>query len=283
MSIRVDRPPHPQIPSPPPVAREEDGLDHAAAYAKEAEGVRNLSKVFSHAARYALLLPHLTEGQRKTAERVQQAGESIDGLLSIPYLISNINDFRHHVTALDDALHLPESDPHKAAKVQKALKKTTLSGFTIVNTGTEAAGVVHGLKWIDLGAAAPVVSGANSLTTLITDGAEGIDQIHKLQKYPHKIALAETPARRSYYEQKLQLAQCTLIKDAASVAMAIIGILSLIFGALITGIYVIVPIVLGLSTVYLAGSIIGFFYKKIIEEQKNNSKLFSLSPSHMKA
>jgi hypothetical protein len=232
-------------------------FDRVVAFAQDAGGARNIAGAFDVGAQYLLLLPALSESLRESLEIVQKTGSNTSSLFVFPDLITNSYDFCCSLVALGEAVD---------DEVGGAFQKTIIDGLKVVNAGTEALGYAHDVCWIDIGKTATPVCAIFNVTTCITDGWEAFDEIYKMEKYQKKIENA--PEHRDYYESKLELAQLTIIKDVTSVAMAVIGLLSLVLGALVVELYVMMPIMLGLSTVCLAARILSCFYAKIVEEQK---------------
>ena len=222
-------------------------FNRLVAFTQGAGGMRSIASALDVGAQWLLLLSSWNQGQRASIESMQQKGNVNSNLFNFPALITGSYDLCCSVIALN-------------------FKKTIVDGLSLVNTGTEALGFAHDVKWIDLDKSAVPVSVIYNVTTCILDGWEAADKIQKTDEYFKK-----TPA--DYYGLKTRLAQITIAKDVASVAMAAISLLSLLLGALLTDRYMVTPIMLGLSTIYLTARISSFFYEKMIEEEKRKSNL----------
>jgi len=245
--------------------------DHIAKWVDCTDGAWSFFKVFDHALDYVKLLPNLSEGAQSFVEKVRRITDLSGSALSFPALISDANDLRHSIVSLGKAYELPEADKNRSEKIVRAAKKSFLDGCTLTNTTSQIITFLRESNFIQQSAAAArAVDWVYNVTSLVTDGAELAEEAYKVQRNQGQLGTAKTEKEQNVLQEKINLSWLTIVKDVASVALSIIGIIALVFGALTQGVVIIAPIVLGLSTIWLAMKISAYFYERIIKERNKH-------------
>ncbi len=149
-----------------------------------------------------------------------------------------------------DALCAKEFFDPNPEKVQKAWDSAFVQGADFVNRGCKAAMHLHAREWIHLGGASfPILDGIYNATSLYSDVASFNELLQKM-----------------YTEEDPWLPLLKLVRDIASIAMAALGLLALVIEAAFGVIFLMPPVTLGLSTIYISAKISAVFYERMCFE-----------------
>jgi len=245
--------------------------DHIAKWVDSTDGAKSFFKVFDHALDYAKLLPNLSEGAQSFIEKTHKITDFTGSALSFPVLISDANNLRHSIASWWRASELPDADKSRSEKIVRSAKKSFLDSCTLTNTASQVITFLSESNFIQQSAsAARAVDWVYNVTSLVTDGAELAEEAYKVHRNQGRMGAAKTEKEQKVLQEKINLSWLTIVKDVASVALSIIGIIALVFGALTQGVVIIAPIVLGLSTIWLAMKISAYFYERIIKERNKH-------------
>lgn len=196
-------------------------------------------------------------------KRIRTGVDIVASALSIPAILDHLNKFKRHIYALKDAW----SDPQDR-NVSHLFKKTTLDVCNIANNVSETTIFLHNVELIDLKESFPLVDGFYQVSNLVVDGWDLVNQVEKVQKYQDNIEGTNSKSTKEYFEKKKGISYLNIARDIFSIGLSVIGIISIIYGAMIQSLFFLPPLALTLSTIYLVLSIITYISKKSLEEQK---------------
>lgn len=248
--------------------REKDALDHVAGYIDTSTGSWDLFRVVELVLSYfKAFSSSATAAGTALVDRISGVINTAGIGLSIPSIITDGNTFRRSVVDFFQTQDLPYSDQLRARKISQAAKKSFLDGMTFTNTLSQASLF---LDKVDILKFAPqdlkVIDGIYNVTSVITDGAELVEEGFKLKQYETPQAQPRTDLERRQLDEKKQLSWMKIAKDVASVALSAIAIGAVIFG-IATEAGVISAVILVLSTGWLTMKITCYFYNKIVVER----------------
>lgn len=243
-----------------------DGFDHVATYLDSTTGAWDLFRVIDHALEYVKNIPSLSDSARNLTSKVSGA-ISLSGIsLSIPAIFTEANSFRKKIYQFAVSQDLPYSDGLRHQKIVQAGKGAVLSGMSLANTVSQASLFLDQVKIVDLGEFLPTVDFIYQGTSLVTDGAELIEEAYKLNLYQSE--RPRSPRETAELEEKTWLSWMVVVKDVASVALAGIALVGIVFGIAASSMAVAAPAVLVLTSVWLSMKIASYFYKQILEERR---------------
>ena len=240
-----------------------DGLDRVSAYTDSTSGAWDFFRVVNQATGYFKEIPSLSDSARQLFLKGSEASNLSGISLSIPTIFSDLNTLRKKIGAFSEAQALPDDDPLRRQKVLQAGKGTFLSAMWLTNTVSQAGLFLHEAKVADLAQYVPAIDSVYQGSSLISDGAELVEQAYKLNSDRAMQWLTPTQI-----EEEKNLARIVIIKDLASVVLAVISLGGIALGIAVFSIQPIAWIGLGLSTVWLTAKISSYFYKGIIQERR---------------
>lgn len=249
----------------PPVQRGKDYIDHIADYSDTSSGAWDFFRIVSQIFSYVKLMPSLSHGGRDLIGRVNNVIDTAGVGLSLPQLVSDANTLRHSFSQFISARQLPVEDPWRDRKVAQAAKKSFLDSMNLTNTFTQAAmfiDQVNIFKFNNLHL--NLLNGIYNITSIISDGAEGIGEAFKLNHYFSPLAEPRNETERAHLDEKKCLSWMTIAKDVASVAGSSLAMVALVFGLATEGITFIALGILVTGTVWLTMKLVCYFYDKIV-------------------
>ncbi|MBX3718520.1 MAG: hypothetical protein KF898_02590 [Parachlamydiales bacterium] len=259
--------PLPEERAPAPVQR--DGFDHVATYLDSTTGAWDLFRVIDHALEYVKNIPSLSDGTRELTSKISGA-ISLSGIsLSIPAIFTEANSFRKKVFQFAASQDLPYSDGLRHQKIMQAGKGAVVSGMSLANAISQASLFLNEVKIVNLAELLPTVDFIYQGTSLVTDGAELIEEGYKINSYQSE--QPRTPRETAELEEKTWLSWMVVIKDVASVATAAIALVGIVFGIAASSMAVVAPLVLVLTSVWLSMKIASYFYARILEDRRSAS------------
>jgi hypothetical protein len=252
-------------------------LDHVADYFSTATGLNDAVKVINYSLQWFTNFVPVTEGQANSIGSIRNAIDITGTVLSLPDLFTSFAKTVKAVASLQAAQALPEDAPERRDQMHKAIKDTILNGISWVNALTDSAGNLHGIQVIDLGKAAPFVSGLFHLTQFVSDGNELVSEVLNVQENLEKMALTVSEEKKAVISQNNNLSLINIAKCVASIAVTILSVGTLCFAGVISGISIVPISILFFSSIWLAMKISSYFYEKIVvENQKETLKLPNL-------
>ena len=244
-----------------------DGIDYVAHYVDTTEGSWDFFRVVDQFLAIIQNVPSLSERANATLGKVRSIASTAGVGLSIPQIISNANSLRHSVSKLFSCQDLPYNDPLRTRKIAQAFKKAFIDSVNLTFIVSQATLFLDNVKLIALKTRELfVVNGIFNLTSLISDGAEGIAECFKLGDYYSPQTQPRTDADRAKLEEKKTLSWLIIAKDAVSVAAAAIALVGVVFGFAIEGVLVLSATLLVLNTVWLTMKLASYFYNKAVVE-----------------
>lgn len=248
--------------------RNNDYLDYFAEWIKTSDGAADFFDVLNHGSQY-LEKMSLSEGASQVVKNVGSSASLAWMMLVWPDFFADINSLRHSFTDLYTTFHLPTSEQGRTERIQNVAVHALKKGLSLINTTSDAAGVLYTLKWVSGGPGAPFFNILWNLSSLISDSWDLFVQTGMRAEYELRIQGGH------YTQQQNQILQnysaitfIKIIQDISSVAAAALVLVCIFFASLVEGLVFIPPLLLGLSTVYLGTSIILYFYKRIVEAQR---------------
>lgn len=247
-------------------ATRRDGFDHLATYLDSTAGAWDLFRVIEHALEYFKNIPALSDSTRDLTSKISGAINLSGISLSIPAIFTEANSFRKKIYQFAVSQDLPYSDGLRHQKIVQAGKGAVLSGMSLANTVAQASLFLDQVKIVDLAEYLPTVDFIYQGTSLVTDGAELIEEAYKLNSYQSE--RPRSPRETAELEEKTWLSWMVVVKDVASVALAGIALVGIVFGIAASSMAVVAPAVLVLTSVWLLMKIASYFYKQILEERR---------------
>lgn len=244
-------------------------IDHAAEYTSTTEGAWDLFRFAEQACTNLRRLPSLTEHHSALLEKVSHVMNRAGIALSIPKAISHANAFVKSFASAYFSTDLPYSDPERSAKIQKAYKNALVNGVNLSNTVSQAALFLHHAK---LNVVNPLqyrlLDGFFNVTSLLSDGADLVSQCFKLKKYHSaELQLTQENADSTKISEKKRLAWLTIAQDTSAVALSLIALAGLSFGAVVESLPLFSIAGLFLGTTWIGFKISAYFYKEIVVKQ----------------
>jgi hypothetical protein len=218
-----------------------DAYDYVASWASTREGAQNFAKALSHVAQAAERFP-LKQTHQVFVASLKAAADGAASLLYMPSFVTGSNDFRHSLRACS------RSDDFKASA-----KKAGLDGLSLANTGCDVMYFLDAAKLLNLGRAAPFVGTVFNLTSLVTDGVQLVEECRGSD-----VAAVQDIEQMQKKHRMVRVARC-----ASSVAMAMLGLISLYVGTVVAAGWG-----FALSVTYLGTSIAHPIYDEVIKEHQ---------------
>jgi hypothetical protein len=249
-----------------------DGFDRVAGYFDSTAGAWDLFRVVDQALEYVRKLPSLSNAASEFTSKVSGAATLSGISLSIPAIFSDINTLRKRVSSFVCSYDLPYSDGLRHQKILQAGKGAFLSGMYLTNSTSQAILFLDQAKIINLAQHLPVVDLIYQGSSLVSDSFELVEEAYKLNSYQH--AIPHNQLESAQLEEEKWLSWMVVIKDVASIALAIISIVGISLaittasiGITTAWMAIVAPLGLALSTVWLAMKISSYFYKQVIEDR----------------
>ncbi len=253
------------IPGSPPAPKGKDFTDHVANYSDTSSGAWDFFRIVSQIFSFVKLIPHLSHGERELVGGASNVIDTVGAGLSLPQLISDGNTLRNSVSQWISTQKLPMEDPWRSRKVAQAAKKSFLDSMNFTNTVSQAAmffDQVNIFKFSNLHF--NILNGIYNVTSIITDGAEGIGEGFKLNHYYSPLTEPRNEAERKQLDEKKCLSWMTVAKDVVSVGGSALAVVAIIFGLATEGITFIALGILVTGTVWLGLKLTCYFYEKIV-------------------
>ena len=242
-----------------------DYIDHVSEYLKTSEGAWDFFRVVNQAAN---LSQAMTPQHGELVGRVRDIADTAGLALSVPQIFSNSNQLRCSVNSLISSRNLSDSDPLRTKKIAQAAKNTFVDALNLTNTCSQAALFVNQVKIFPFELSQlKILDGINNVTSAISDGIEFVGECFKLKQYHSPEIHPRNPAEEAKLSEKKTLAWMTIAKDVASIALAAITLVSIVFGLVTHMIPLVAAASLALSAFWLAMKLASYFYKKIIVDQ----------------
>jgi hypothetical protein len=232
---------------------------HVTSYLNTADGVADFTDAVQISMRYMQAFP-LSDYQRGVVENVRGAASDAWSILVFPDIVAEGAKFFQKTGVFFESCYAGDYD-----NVGATAKNALLQGVDFTNTVSEGAIFLHGKNWIDIGANLPAASATYSVTSLISDGVDVLDQVGKLTQEP---SVDKEPEEIAAVRM---LAVIRLVKDVASILLAVISLTALYLGILVESVALLPPLILGLSTIFLVAKVTAYFYDKMLVEPTSAS------------
>ncbi len=248
-----------------------DRFDHIATYLDSTTGAWDLFRLSGNVLDYIKNFSPLSDGAFDLISKISGV-ISFSGIsLSIPAIFTEANSLRKNVTRFVVSQDLPYSDGLRRQKIMQAGKGVVTGSMSLANVASQAVLLFHDLKVVDLAEYSPAVNFICEGSSLLADGSELIEEMLRIrscswERPPSSCEIAER-------EEKMWLSSMVVLKDIASVALAAIGLVGIVFGIATSSMAFTTPLVLSLTTVYLTMKIAGYFYKQVLEDRRASSGL----------
>lgn len=241
-----------------------DCFDYAAGYV-DTNGSWDFFRIINQGLDYLKHIPSLSQAGKDLIGRVGMVVDTAGIGLSIPQIIPDFNALRHSVKKLIAAQDLPYNDPLRERKITQAAKRTFLDGMNAANNLSQAALFLDKVKiFLFETRHLHILDGIYNITSGILDTAELIGECFKLNHYSSIEGQPRTEIEKTQLSEKKCLSWMTVIKDVASIALACLALIGIIFGIVTQGIMFITVTGLVLSTVWLSLKITTYFFEKIV-------------------
>jgi len=256
--------------APLPESREErvrDPFDHIGDYVDTASGAWDVMRfgnlIWSVIEQSASPSHPLGGYAGKAKEIFNTAGIG----LSIPQILSDLNNLRRSISDFFIVQGLPYNDPLRTAKITQAAKKSFLDSVYLTNTVSQIALFLDNAKLLAFEAShLNILDGVYNITSMIGDGAELAGEYFKLKHYHSPEAQPRNPTEAAKLEERKTLSWITIAKDVSSIASSVIGMGLIVFGVATASLPVVSVGLLTLSAFWLATKLTAYFYKKVIVE-----------------
>ena len=256
--------PLPEERSPTPTRR--DGFDHVATYLDSTTGAWDLFRVMDHALEYVKNIPTLTDAARELTSKVSGVVNLSGISLSIPAIFTEANAFRKKVYQFAVSQDLPYSDGLRHQKIMQAGKGAILSGMSLANAVSQASLFLNEAKIVHLADCLPTIDFIYQGTSLVTDGAELVEEAYKLNSYQSE--RPRSVRETTELEENRWLSWMVIVKDIASVALAAIALYGIVFGIAASTMAIVAPVVIVVTSVWLMAKIASYFYKQTLEDRR---------------
>lgn len=259
------------VSSPTDAQNNRDHLDHIAAYVDTTQGAWDLFRVFENAVTWCQKLLSTTQTTSAVLDRVSGVVNTAGIGLSIPAIITDCNNLRRSLANVVAVQDLPYSDSERSKKITQAYKRGFLDTMSFINDTSQAALFTQRVNVISFEPGQlSVIDGVNNATSAILDGVELVGECFKLQHYNSPEAQTRNPADASKLEEKKTLSYIIIAKDVASIGVAAIALVGILFGVAIQSIALVATVGLFLSSVWLTMKIASNFYNKLVVEAPIN-------------
>jgi hypothetical protein len=252
-------------PLPEQERRPKDLVDHAADYAETSEGAWDFFRCGYHT---LAAIESTFAAPPAFIAKVKGVFDSAGVAISIPRALSNINSLKNSMAQLLAAQNLPYTDSLRDRKIVQAGKAGIVDSLALTNTLAQIGLFLQNATILFFDAfQLSVVDGIYNVTGGVLDGIELIGEGFKLQQYQAPEAQPRNQKEATKLEEKKNLAWMIIIKDIASIAMAVIALSPVSQALGLT--FIVFPAVapaalLAISAFWLAMKITSYFYSKLV-------------------
>lgn len=228
------------------IPKENNWLDYVQDYCKDPSRMRDTADLTSHAIGWMNQMP-LSDATLSTANTIRDHAKKVSGGLSIPLLASTGIDFFK-----------------KGFNDSEVAKR----GLELIGRSADAALFLDSAKIVNLKGAALPVEGAMWGAGGLYDVWDLVQQVRDSEIHGANMEKATAPEAKDLHRSKRYLANLTIIKNVTSIALAVIAIISLIFGYMAMGVMIVPIVFLALSTLFVVLNIVTYFYGRMVEDQQ---------------
>lgn len=233
-------------------------------------GFRNVTRGLEITGNFGSFVRDLKDQGVGLFGKMAAVGGGAGALLAGSEFIQNLKDIEDSTAKLKKAKQLGTDNARCSEKVNKARTDLAMAGVSAVNSGSEFSIFILQTLFPAIVKLATRLAVVMNITTLITDGYAIYDGSKQCAKSYDKFRqYSQSPAVQEKYQFKMNLACMRVIKNTASVGLAVLGLLALTFAFLVESkLFIITGITL--AAVFLVFNVAMHFYSRQREVQNQN-------------